>query len=315
MRFNEQTLEISWIDSEDETYRITTEARMGPLVDSIKKVGLINTPLLIEKPTSGPKPEFTIVSGFRRVEACRRLGYSSIKVRIVAPNTSRLECIKLAIIDNALQRPLNLIEASRSIFLLSAFFSDNNSLAQEASSLGLPASPTFINKIKNICRLPWPIQNGILANTISLSMALELSLLEQDAGVALANLFRDLKLSLNKQREIFTLVKEIALREDMSIIEVIEEDCLQEILNNENLDRTQKTREIRSYLKKRRFPALTKAEEEFKKQIKKLKLGNGAKLIPPHNFEGNTYTLSLYFKNEHELNDRLALLKRIMKKS
>ena len=84
-------------------------------------------------------------------------------------------------------------------------------------------------------------------------------------------------------------------------------------LNNKKLDRTQKTRKIRSYLKKRRFPALSKAENEFKINVKELKLGSGAKLIPPNNFEGNTYTLSLYFKNKKELNDRLAILEKIVK--
>ncbi len=313
MRFNEQTVKLSWIDSKDDTYRITTEVRIDALADSIKNVGLINAPLLIEKPGSGPKPEFTIVGGFRRIEACRRLGWSTIKARILASDTSKLEWVKLAITDNALQRPLNLIEESRSISMLSAFFADNDSLAKETSALGLPENPTIIKKIKNICHLPLPIQNGILANTISLAMALELSMLEQNAVVAFANLFGDLKLSLNKQREIIILVKEIALREDMSIFEVLEENYLQEILNNKELDRTQKTRKIRSYLKKRRFPALSKAENEFKINVKELKLGSGAKLIPPNNFEGNTYTLSLYFKNKKELNDRLAILEKIVK--
>lgn len=208
MHFNEQTVKLSWIDSEDDTYRITTEVRIDALVDSIKKVGLINAPFLIEKTRSGLKSKFVIVGGFRRIEACRRLGWSTIKARILASDTSKLEAVKLAITDNALQRPFNLIEESRSVSMLSAFFVENDGLAKETSPLGLPENPDIIKKIKNICHLPGPIQNGILANTISLAMALELSRLEQNDGIFFANLFSDLKLSLNKQREIIVLVKD-----------------------------------------------------------------------------------------------------------
>ncbi|OIN97120.1 MAG: hypothetical protein AUJ48_00490 [Deltaproteobacteria bacterium CG1_02_45_11] len=313
MRFSEQTVKLSWIDSSDDTYRITTKTMIDDLVDSIKKVGLINPPILIEKTRSGTKPSFVIVGGFRRIKACQRLRGSTIKARILDSDTSKLECVKLAITDNALQRPLNLIEESRSISMLSAFITEHDRIDREASTLGLPDNPTIIKKITNICRLPWPIQNGILTNTISLAMALELGRLAQKAGVALADLFSDLRLSLSKQREIIIVAKEIALRERISILEVLEDNYLQQIVNSKEFDRTQKTRKIRSYLKQRRFPELSKAEKEFKNHVKELKLGSEAKLIPPHNFEGTTYTLSLYFKNKKELNNHLSILGKIIK--
>jgi len=305
MRPKEKTVKLSFIDSEDVTFRITTEADIKDLTDSINNVGLLNPPFLIEN-----KDHYTIVCGFRRTESCRRLGWSHIEARILDSDTKRLECVKLAITDNAFQRPLNLIEKSRSINMLSSFFKDDSSLAKELSTVGLPENLSIINKIKNLCHLSQPIQDGILSNTISLSMALEFVKLGQGAGEDFLKLFVLLKLSLNKQREIITLINEIAHRDNISIQKVLQ--SLEKILHDENFDRNQKTRKIRVYLKQRRFPAITSVEKAFEKHVDELKLGKGSKLIPPKNFEGTNYALSLYFNSLNELKEHKATLDKIV---
>ena len=308
MRFKQKIAKLSLIDSKDDSFRITTQINVDHLMDSINHVGMLNLPLLVEKETG-----YKIVCGFRRIEACRRLNWGDVDVKVLESDTKKLECITYAITDNSLQRPLNLIEQSRSINLLYPFFKDFSDLGKELSIMGLPGNPSIIKKIKELCHLSGSIQSGILSNTISLAMALELGRLQQSAGDGFAKLFETLKLSLNKQREILTLVKEISLREDISILKVIENDMLQKILFNEDPDRNQKVRKIRIYLKQRRFPVITAAEKEFESHLKKLKLGSGTKLIPPDNFEGTTYTLKLFFKNLIELKDRKASFDALIK--
>ena len=109
--------------------------------------------------------------------------------------------------------------------------------------------------------------------------------------VDFARLFEQLKLSLNKQKEIITLIGEIARREDISIRQVLACDTFQQILTDEDLDRGQKGRKIRSFLRQRRFPRIVKAEQNYHAHLKKLKLNPDIKLIPPKEFEGTTYTL------------------------
>lgn len=311
MRFKEKTVQLNCIDLNDETYRITTRTHIDDLIDSIKEVGVINSPLLVEKKSSlraQRNLKFAVVCGFRRVAACQHLGWLNLKARIIDSDTERVECVKLAIIDNALQRPLNLIEKSRSLQMLSGFFKDDIKLSRAVSALGLPENLSVIKKIKNIYHLSPFIQNCIFSNSISLSVAVELGAFEQDAGVMFARLFDDLKLSLSKQREIVTLVKEIALRDDICIKEVFKDNDFQRILNSGELDRTQKSQRVRSYLKQRRFPAITVAKKRFEKQVEKLRLKGGIRLIPPDNFEGSTYMLKLCFNNLKQLKDRKAIL-------
>ena len=308
MRFKQKIVKLSLIDSKDDSLRITTQINVDQLMDSIDCVGMLNLPLLVEK-----KIGYKIVCGFRRIEACRHLNWADVEVRVLESGTKQLECVRYAILDNSLQRPLNLIEQSRSIHLLSPFFKEVSVLGKELSILGLPDHPSIVKKIKSLCHLSESIQNGILLDTISLPVALELGRLHQDAGEGFAKLFGTLKLSLNKQKEILILIKEISYREDIPILQVIKNDRVQKILTNEDLDRNQKIRKIRIYLKQRRFPAITATENKFQNHLKKLKLGNGTKLIPPDNFEGTTYILKLFFKNLTELKDRQSSIDALIK--
>lgn len=308
MRFKRKNVKLNLIDSKNETFRITTNGNTDDLLASIKHVGLLNPPLLIKANSI-----YMIVCGFRRIAACRRLGLENLEARILDTYTNKLECVRYAIVDNVSQKPLNLVEKSRSIDMLSGFFKNTGNLIKELSALGLSESHSFIKKIKGICHLPISIQKAILSNTLSLSMALELGNLEQMIGESFAKLFEQLKLSLSKQREIFTRIREIALRDDVSMLTVISDNDLREILSNEDYDRNQKTHKIRQYLKQRRFPAVTKSEQRFEKHLKELNLQKDTQLIPPKHYESTTFILNFSFSSIDELKNCQSTLDAIIK--
>ena len=292
-----QTVPLASINLQNDDFRITTREDVHELAISIQHDGLIHPPALIQKHTSG----HVIVSGFRRINACQKIGCNDIVARILDSEAVHLDCLRLAIAENALQRQLNLIETSRAIQKLSSFFDSDIQLAESAATLGLPANPSILNKIKDLCLLPWTVQCGILNDSVSLSMAVELEKLDPDAAVAFARLFDQLKFSLSKQKEILTLVAEIAQRENRSVRQVMKDPRFQRIIDNEDLDRTQKGRQIRSFLRQWRFPRILEAEKNYLIHHKQLKLGNDIKLIPPKDFEGTTYTLNLNFTNLADL--------------
>jgi ParB family chromosome partitioning protein len=286
------------IDAEDLTFRITTRSEIQDLLDSIRKIGLIQPPVLAAKPAG-----YTIVCGFRRIDACRRLGWDRLTVRILEKTADPFDTAQISIADNALQRPLNLVEASRALQLLDRFGPGSQQAREAAEALGLPISPSLASAVKKICRLPLPVQESILAETINLAMALELGELDAVAAEGLVRLFDQLKVGLNKQRELLVLLKEIARREETGIPQLLAENPLQEILKAGDMDRAVKRHKVRSLLKKRRFPAITRAETEYRKWVKQLKLGNSINLIPPKDFEGNAFSMNLRFNNRRELSD------------
>jgi hypothetical protein len=181
-----------------------------------------------------------------------------------------------------------------------------------ATQLGLPDNLAFLKKTETLCHLPRKVQQGILAGSISLAMALELGKINQDdLGQRFAEIFNILKPSLNKQREILNLVTEIAAREDLSIGDVLHEKALRELMDTDDFDSAQKLRLLRRYLRARRFPEITKFENEFEKCVKDLKLAPGIKLIAPKNFEDQNYTLQILFTDLAGLKERKTNLEKL----
>jgi ParB family chromosome partitioning protein len=296
------------IDTENPTFRITTASNIEDLLGSIQKIGLIQPPVLMANPSG-----YTIVCGFRRIAACCKLGFTRITALILEKSFDRFEAAQMSIADNALQRSLNLVETSRALNLLDDFAPDNQQRREAAEALGLPVNRSVAPTIKKICRLPLPIQESILKDTVNLSMALELSELDPAAAEGLTRLFDQLKVGLNKQRELLLLLKEIAEREGIAVLQLIAEKPLQEILKTAEMDRAVKRQKVRTYLRRRRFPAISQAETDYRKWVGQLKLGNHINLVPPENFEGNTFKLNLRFNNRRELAELNKKIEKIIK--
>jgi ParB family chromosome partitioning protein len=207
----------------------------------------------------------------------------------------------MAIADNALQRPLNLIETSRSLQKLSAFIPGSKELADLASSLGLAVDEPVIDKIKRLCLLPQPIQESILNGTISLTVAMKLESLEADCAIIFSRIFDRLRVGINKQKDILNLAREISFREGLSLKTVIEDDHVIDIMTHRDLDRGQKSRRLRAYLRQRRYPRIVEAEKKFETYRKNLKLGTDIRLIPPKDFESTSYSLKVTFSSIEDL--------------
>ena len=304
---NYETVSLADIRSADGTFRITTRSGIADLVGSIAQIGLLHPPVLIRNFS-----EYKIVCGFRRIAACRQLGWSRITGALLEEPADRFQLAQLAIADNAWQRPLNLVEASRALNLLAEVCPDQTQFGKAVRVLGLPDNPAVAAKVKKICRLPRGIQEAALADTIGMSMALALGELDPPDGEALLGLFNELKVGLNRQRELLFLLEEIAHREDRSVQQLIAEKPLQEVLKNARLDRAVKRQKIRSYLQQRRYPLISKATAHFAGQVKQLKLGDDIDLIPPRNFEDKDFTMTLRFKNREELGNLKKKIEEIM---
>jgi len=292
---NSQLIPLAAIDLEDECFRITTRRDSDDLRTSIPRFGLRAAPL-VARVDAG----FIIVSGFRRVGACRELGWDSVPARVLR-KTSSYDCTLKAVAGNSLERPLNLIEISRALHLLEQHTPGGRILTEDAAALGLPIHSGMTSRLKLLCRMPAAIQDAVLEGALSFAMACELGRLEEDLATAFAQLFFRLKPSLNKQREIVTLVTEIACREGVNPRQVLEESGLARAGAPSHPDRNQQTQRLRKWLRQRRFPSLAAMEDAFLFLRQRLKLGEALQLAPPKDFEATHFTLTLSFETLEEV--------------
>jgi ParB-like chromosome segregation protein Spo0J len=291
-----QRIPLADIDPEDERFRITTRRGSDDLQPSIRRFGLQRAALIAQADDG-----YIIVSGFRRVDACRRLGWDALPARILRRAASGYECALRAVADNSLERQLNLIETSRALHLLAQHTPGGRILREDASALGLPTHADMASRLAPLCRAATDIQDAVLSGALSFAMACELGRLEAGLGAAFARLFSQFKPSLSKQREIVTLVSEIACRDGVDPRQVLEEAGLALAASPGNQDRNQQTQRLRRWLRQRRFPALAAAEDHFVALRQRLKLGEALQLAPPRDFEGARFALTLNFDNLEEV--------------
>lgn len=296
------------VDFSDTAYRISTRTDITDLIRSIDRIGVLVPPLLMP---AGEK--LKIISGFLRLKACRQLGIETTSARLIPQSYKALDCAHCAVAENSLQRSLNPLEAARGMALLAGAVPDKKTLSTEAAAAGLPANPDVIDKLLQVTRLPVIVQNCLADNTIGIAMALALGEQSAEFSSACAEIFRALRIGLNRQREILGLITEISARDDVTPMDLIRMDAVQEIIGDAELERPQKVSRIRDWLYHRRYPHLAGAEDHFENERRQLKLGNHIQLRPPRFFESNRYALSMEFSSIEDLRGLLKQLDSISK--
>ena len=293
MQIISDTVEINHIDLHDTTFKITTDISTVGLIESIENVGLISSPILI----SNDNKRYTVVSGFRRVDACRCLGWRHVDARIIIEAENNLKPLKLAIADNALNRKLNVIEQAVSISKLSEFCADEIALSRESQKTGLNVNPGLIKKLKKINTIHNELKKKIASGVIPLTIGLELGELEQTTAIAFSQIIEELNPTLNHQKEIIRLAKEISRLNNVPLSEIINGSMMAATINDPELDRNQKIKKIRQKLKQMRYPEIIRFETNYLNCLQRIKLPESIHLIPPANFEGNNYSMHLNFQN------------------
>jgi ParB-like chromosome segregation protein Spo0J len=310
MEYVAQKVTASSINFEDMTFIISTAAKGDLLQKSIGRVGLLNPPYLY---FDSIKQYYQIVCGYRRVHACVACGWQEITACLIASGTSQSELFLLGLYDNLAHRVLNPIEQAFAAAKLLSYFSEDTVIRHYLPLMGL--HPTFksLDHLRRLAALEPAIQDAVVNGTILETVAIKLADIEVKDRKVFMNLLSQVHLSASKQEEILAYCKDIGLRDGISYREILNDAALRQILEQENLPRSQKGDQIRSLLRKMRFPRLSQREEEYLQQSKKLHLPAGVQLLPPPFFEGQTFRLQIEFDGREALADKAAYVMGLVK--
>ncbi|MCK4353474.1 ParB/RepB/Spo0J family partition protein [candidate division WOR-3 bacterium] len=292
-----KVINLNDIDFDDKKFVITYAEHLESLVNSIKKVGLVNPPLV--KKVNG---RYKIISGYKRLKACKQIGIYKIKVQLIEKGA--LECFLLNLYENLGTRKLNEIEKSIVLCKLIEFgVSKAKVIAQFLPLFDLSPHIKILNNYLKLATLGDEIKLQIAERKITVSNALRLLRFKKEERNMVFNLIQDLNFNINKQKEFMTLLHEISSRERVSVSSILIEPVILNILGNEKLNLSQKGDRIFFYLRRRRFPSLALFEDKFKDLKKELKLAPEMVLRHSPYFEGEDYKLEIKFKNVKELKE------------
>jgi len=303
---------MSEIDLSDTGFRITgPHYDIEPLSASIFQYGIMVAPLVLWGPD-----KYSVVSGFRRIEAARHAGLSRITCRVL-PAGHNLDAAMAAVTENAFSRELTPAELIRATALLLRFM-DAKGIAKNAASIfNRPLNTGYINTLARIHAMPDSVLDLLDQGRISIKACKNLVSMDPETRTEFLHLFSLIKVSSGLQMEIITWAKEICALEKISLSRLIQESPLGGNGSDGpgpagsdlgHRDMSALGKQFKAFLAQRRFPALTAAKDQTREQIKMLELDSGLQLVVPENFEGMVYAMQMEFKNMDEFKTRLNRL-------
>lgn len=277
-----------------------------PLMQSIETVGLVNSPLL----TENEHGICQIVSGFRRIQAAKALGWKKILGRVLLPRqTSPLKCLLLNLHDNLATRELNEVEKGMVLHRLAPLVSRNELLEVYMPLLDLqPHGPILDLYIRIENALERPIKESLAKGRLSVQIASKLLGLEEADRAAAFDLISNLRFNMNQQNQLLEYVIDISRIEKKPVAELLEQVPLNRIRSDPAMNQPQKAKAILRRLRTQRFPKLTRAEAVFKKNVSKLHLPEGVTISAPPYFESPEYQLQVAFKDGVDLKAKIERL-------
>lgn len=294
---------VSEIDLSDTGFRITgLHHDIEHLSASISQYGIMVAPLVL-----CGSDKYSVVSGFRRIEAARYAGLSRITCRVM-PAGEKSVAAMAAVIENAFSRELTPAELVRATALLFRFM-DAESIAKNATSIfNSPLNTAYINTLARIHAMPDSVLDLMDEGKISIKACKSLVSMDAESMTEFLHLFSLIKVSSGIQMEIIAWAKEICALEKMSLSTLIQESPLGGKESDEHRDMSALGKQFKAFLAQRRFPAVTAAKNQAQEHIKALELDSGLQLAVPENFEGLVYAMQMEFKNMDEFKTRLNRL-------
>ena len=170
----------------------------------------------------------------------------------------------------------------------------------------------ILNNLLSLTTLETTIQEDIHSGVLSLKMGFDLLTLSQKDRIRLHKLFRLLELGGGKQKRLFSLCKDLALRLDMDFTTLFEDEELTAILNHSKMNIPQKGSSLLNLLQRRLYPEWNNAEDNFRRTVGKMQLPAECTVEHCQAFERDDVSLTIRFKNINLLTQQVQAIKTIL---
>jgi hypothetical protein len=265
------------------------------LLQSFRRIDVIHPPILLAKEDG----LFDILCGFKRLQfVLANAQVESLECLVFTKNTEVTVLLDTLLTDQNLFHPLSLAEKAKFVEICSRFLNPQDIVSLYFERLQLRKKTSTINELTNILQQHPTIIAEIHAERLKEQMVTELLRLPESSDrIALVQLFRDLAMGDGKQRRFFSLIRDLAFRQDIPISDYLKLDEISGILNHPVLNVPQKLQHLNHYLQHQLCPMSRETEEDFMRQVNALRLSPQCTISHSPSFEKDTIIFSITFDN------------------
>ncbi|MBW2708306.1 MAG: ParB N-terminal domain-containing protein [Deltaproteobacteria bacterium] len=304
-----QSVNLNQIDDSPGPYCMSYGFDTAPLAESIRRIGLINPPILVKKGEGGGEIEFSVVAGFRRIRALKTLGETHIPCRVLPPETPPRECLLINLYENLTLRDFNPVEKGMALARLLEWIPGKEAIKTFMPLFDLPSHEETLHLFMQIeTAFERPAKDLLASGELSTKAAKLLLEMDSVDREEFCRYFSVIKFSKNQQTQFIEFIHDLSHIENNAIARLLDDPELTDICDNEQMNSPQKARALITLLRSRRLPRLVKAEKGFRRMVEKLALPAGYQITPPPFFEGPHYKLEISFENGNDLMGKLLIL-------
>ncbi len=297
---------LSKINIEDRTFLFSFPKRNIFLKESIKKLGLLQPPILLKTDN-----EYKIIAGEGRILALIELGFEEVHAFITQENNPK-KLLFISFESNAF-RTLNLVEKADFFEKVLKFFS-----IEEAISflplLGFTKHYSWMEFLKGINKLISEFKELLVKEELNPRVIQLIAILSEQEQKKLLNFYQKIKPSFSEQRKILHKLFDLKKRYSFN---TILPDFLMEILKEEDFN-IRKKRFLEEVFRLY-YPNYSKKLEEIQPYIEKFKT-RGIFVSPCPYFEKKELEVRLNILSEEDtvkidfLKENLPLISKILRK-
>ncbi len=284
----------------NEDFDINAPFIASVLPDSIKKIGII-TPLTVFTENES----YVLLDGFQRLRVARKLNVKKVPVIIIKQTPSFEELIDLR---HELQRSVteepNVLQKARIFKLILNYIEDEQKREKWRQRLKLPKG----NRILAVLGWPENAQLYLIKYHLSFNQIKTFLDYKKEDIEALFDFAATLSMRAVELLKLSELISEITMNEDKSVKSLLAEEQIKKILNNDEINRNQKTVILKDLFYQRRFPLVSAYRNEMNKLIKNLKK-SAFSVSYDKNFERSGVQLNAQLKNKEDLYNLINALR------
>ncbi len=301
---------VAEIAAEDETFRIALDPPHASLRAGVAAYGLLQ-PLRLQSRADG---RYRLVSGFKRFQLVRELGWDQAPALVVSERQSDLDLYASNLQERlAAVKSLNPLEIAEVLSKLQTVFSlPAESVVRDfMPSLGLGRNRIWLDRYLPLTGLDERSKNELLADGLSLEVVFALPGLAVAERHHLLDLFKTLRLGKNKQSEMYSLIRDVCQMQERSMGVLLQQPELAEILAGAELTFTQKAERCKEVLMRLRYPRFSRAQQAFHDLLKEAGAPPALRISPSPFFNSEEVSIAFAFKNEKEFRQCMGALKRL----
>ncbi|MFH1123089.1 MAG: ParB/RepB/Spo0J family partition protein [Pseudomonadota bacterium] len=281
---------------------------LDPLILSIRRCGLINNPLVARN----EQGRVDVIAGYRRILALKTLGWGRVQCRdLSALLPSPLERLLFNLHDNLPTRTFNDVEKGMILGRLASLVPREALLNEHMPLLGLPSHEPLLRVYLQVEGMEEPVKRALAEGRIPMRTVRALLDLDLDSVKTLGRWLTDIIFNFNQQSQFIEYVRDISVRENREISELMSDEGLAGILRDPKVKGPHKAKHVLERLRQRRYPRLCRSQEAFQEKVKRLNLPEGVMVRFDPYFEDPHYHLDISFREGKALREKIVRLSQL----